>query len=277
MRDAHGGAAGGRRAQVQPLPHDGAVLADAGGTAVRSQPPHGRHGRDHGDRDVGSRLQLDPTEHVRAAGRDPEAERLLDGPVREVPRGAGLGDEPDGTVRLVAERRRRLRVLLRLHRWRDQPVLPGDLRGDDAGRTRPHAGRGLPLHRRHDEQGDQVDPRAEGADAGQAVLRVLRAGGDARTASRPCGMVGEAREVRSGLGSAQRGDARPPERARRGSSRRGAHLETGGDPGVGRHQERPEAGARATDGGLRRFLEHTDHHVGRLVDTLEDPGSSGTR
>ena len=28
-------------------------------------------------------------------------------------------------------RRRRLRVLLRLHRRRDEPVLPGDLRGDD--------------------------------------------------------------------------------------------------------------------------------------------------
>ena len=38
-------------------------------------------------------------EHLRAAGRDAEAERLLDRAVRQVPRGAGLGDEPDGPVR----------------------------------------------------------------------------------------------------------------------------------------------------------------------------------
>ena len=35
----------------------------------------------------------------------------------------------------VAERRLRLRGLLRLHRRRDQPVLPGAVRGDDAGRA----------------------------------------------------------------------------------------------------------------------------------------------
>ena len=73
-------------------------------------------------------LQLDPPEHGRAAGRDPEAERLLHRPVRQVPRGAGLGDEPDGAVRRVALRRRRLRALLRLHRRRDEPVRAGDLR-----------------------------------------------------------------------------------------------------------------------------------------------------
>ena len=83
------------------------------------------HGRDHRDRDLGARLQLDPPEHLRAAGRDAEAERLLDRAVRQVPRGAGVGDEPDGPVRRLADRRRRLRVLLRLHRRRDEPVLPG--------------------------------------------------------------------------------------------------------------------------------------------------------
>ena len=64
-----------------------------------------------------------------------QAERLLDRAVRQVPRGAGVGDEPDGPVRRLADRRRRLRVLLRLHRRRDEPVLPGDLRGHDAGRA----------------------------------------------------------------------------------------------------------------------------------------------
>ena len=57
-----------------------------------------------------------------AAGRDAQAQRLLDRAVRQVPRGAGVGDEPDGPVRPLAERRQRLRALLRLHRRRDEPV-----------------------------------------------------------------------------------------------------------------------------------------------------------
>ena len=61
-------------------------------------------------------------EHRGAAGRDAQAERLFDRAVRKVPRGAGMGDEPARAVRLVADRRRRLRALLRLHRRRDEPV-----------------------------------------------------------------------------------------------------------------------------------------------------------
>ena len=47
--------------------------------------------------------------------------------------------------------------------------------GHGAGRARPDAGGGLPLHRGHDRPGDRLGPPAEGADARQAVLRVLRA------------------------------------------------------------------------------------------------------
>ena len=252
--DADGRAPGGRGAQVHPLPHDGAVLADARGAALGPQPPHGRHGRDHRDRDVGAGLQLDPPEHLRAARRDAEAQRLLDRAVRQVPRGAGVGDEPARPVRLVAERRRRLRVLLRLHRRRDEPVLPGALRGHDAGRAGPDAGGGLPLHRGHDRQGDQVDPPAEGADAGQAVLRLLRARRDPRAAPRARGVVGEVQgQVRPGLGHAARGDVRAAEGARRDPARRRADRPARGDPRVGRHPRRPEAGAGAADGGLRRL------------------------
>ena len=46
-------------------------------------------------------------------------------PVRQVPRGAAVADLADRAVRRVAVRRRRVRVLLRLHRRREQPVLPG--------------------------------------------------------------------------------------------------------------------------------------------------------
>ena len=182
-RHAERRATGLQGAEVQPLPHDGALLAHARGASQRPQPPHRRHGRHHGDRDLGARVQLDPAEHVRAARRDAEAERLLDGAVRQVPRGAGLGDEPDGAVPRVAHRQR-LRVLLRLHRRRGASVLPGHLRRHRPGRAREDARGGLPLHGRHDGQGDQVGAPAEGADAGQAVLRLLRSGCDACTAPR---------------------------------------------------------------------------------------------
>ena len=46
-------AAGGL--QLQPLPHDGAVRADPAGAAHRPQPPLGRDGQHHRDRDVGAR------------------------------------------------------------------------------------------------------------------------------------------------------------------------------------------------------------------------------
>ena len=104
VRDADRRAARRERAQVQPLPHDGAVLAHPPGAADRAQPPLGGDGWHHRDRHLGAWLQLDPAEHRRAAGGDAEAERLLDGAVRQVPRGAGLGDEPDGAVRRLAER-----------------------------------------------------------------------------------------------------------------------------------------------------------------------------
>ena len=53
---------------------------------------------------------------------------------------------------------------------------------------------------------------------------------------------------------------------------------------VERHAGRPEADPRAADGGHAGFLEHTDHHIGRLVDAgdlevLDDTlvySSSGT-
>ena len=241
------------RAQVQPLPHDGALLADAAGAAHRPQPPHRRHGRDHRDRDLGARLQLDPAEHLRAARRDAEAERLLDGAVRQVPRGAGLGDEPDGAVPRLADRQR-LRVLLRLHRRRGAPVLPGDLRGHDPGRAGEDARRGLPLHGRHDRQGDQVGTPAEGADAGQALLRLLRPRRHPRAAPRHARVGGQVQgRVRRRLGRAARADVRAAEGARRDPRRRRADAAPRGDPGLGRDARRAEAGAAPPDGGLRRL------------------------
>ena len=127
--------------------------------------------------------------------------------------------------------------------------------GTDAGRARPDAGGGLPLHRGHDRPGDRLGPPAEGADARQAVLRLLRARRDARAAPRADGVVGQVQgPVRRTAGTRC---ARRRSPARRSSGVVPADAELTArprrDPGLGRHARRPQAGPRPPDGGLRRL------------------------
>ena len=96
-------------------------------------------------------------------------------------------------------------------------------------------------------------------------------GRDARPASRAEGVGRQVQGASSTrAGTRARGDARAAEGARRGPRRRRAHRAPRRHPGVGRHA-----------GGLKPvlarqmevyagFMEHTDHHIGRLVDALED-------
>ena len=251
--DADRGPAGGGRSEVQPLPHDGAVRADPGGAAVGPQPPFGRDGQHHRDGDVGAGQQLVAAEHEGAAGDDVEAERVLDGAVRQVPRGAGVAVVADGSVRRVAVGWRRVRDLLRLHRRREQPVGSGAVRRHDPGRAAGDPGGGLPPDRGPGRSGRQLGASAEGADARQAVLRVLRAGRDARPASRPQGVGRQVRgRVRRRVGRAARAHVRPAEGAGSHPGRRRADRAARRDPGLGRHARRAQAGAGPGDGGVRR-------------------------
>ena len=214
LPDAERGEARGGRPEVQPLPHHRPLLADAAGAADRAQSPLRRHGRHHRDRHRRAGLLLGAAEHHVAAGPDAEAQRLLDGAVRQMPRSAGVGDEPGRAVRCLAHRRRRLRVLLRLHRRRGEPVVPDAVRGHHAGRAEEDARRGLPLDGRHDRQGDGLDLAAEGARSGQAVLRLLRARRHPRAAPRPKEWADKYKgKFDAGLGQAARRDHSPGRRS----------------------------------------------------------------
>ena len=115
------------RPALHELPFDGAVLADAGRADHRPQPSLGRLRRDLRAGDGLSRLrQL----HHQGQGddrQDPEGERLPHVVVRQEPQHAGFPGLRDGPVRPVADRHG-LRVLLRLHGRRHQPVGAGEPR-----------------------------------------------------------------------------------------------------------------------------------------------------
>ena len=122
-----------------------------------------------------------------------------------------------------------------------------------------------------DRPGDRLGPPAEGADARQAVLHLLRARRDPRPAPRP----GSGR-TSTGATSTAAGTrcARKPSSGRSELGVIPADAEL-----TARHEEIPAWDDMPADlkPVLARqmeiyagFLEHTDHHVGRLIKSLED-------
>ena len=166
-----------------------------------------------------------------------------------------MADLTDGPVRRLAVRRRRVRDVLRLHRRREQPV--GSRRCTTA---RPRSSRRRPPRRDYHLTEDLADRAvrlgapAEGADARQTVLRVLRPGRHPCAAPRAEGVGGQVRRaVRRRVGRAAGADLRAAEGAGRDPRRRRAHRSPRRDHRVGRHARGAQAGARAPDGGLRRL------------------------
>ena len=250
---AHGRSPGGGRAAVQPVPHHRAVRADTAGDADRPEPSLGGDGFDHRNGDVGAGQQFGAAEHQGTAGDDDEAQRLLDRTVRQVPRGAGVAVVADRAVRCVAVGWRRIRDVLRVHRWREQPVGTSPVRRVHARRTAGDPRGGLSPHRRPRRSVRGLDQTAEGPRPGTAVLHLLRTRRDARPASLPGGMDREVQgPVRRRMGCAARGDLRTAEGDGRHSRRRRAPTPARRDLVVGRHARRDEAGPEPTDGGLRR-------------------------
>ena len=95
---------------------------------------------------------------------------------------------------------------------------------------------------------------AEGAGAGQAVLRLFRTRRDPRAAPRAQGMGRQIQgQVRPGLGQAARGNHCPTEEARRRTGGLPADGAPCGDPGLGRHAGGAQARPAPPDGSVRRL------------------------
>ena len=89
-----------------PLPHDGALLADARGAADRAQPPQLRDRRHHRARRQLPWLHRPDPQELRHGRGDPAAERLQHGVLRQEPQHRRLGDQRVGAVRPLADHAR---------------------------------------------------------------------------------------------------------------------------------------------------------------------------
>ena len=192
----------GGRAAVQPLPHHRAVRADPAGAAHRPQPPLGRHGQHHRDGDLGARatarcgrtrrrrcamtLKLNgySTAQFGKCHEVPVWQTSPMGPFDAWPSGGGGFETFYGFI--GGEN----------NQW--DPALY-----DGTTPVEPPATAEEGYHLTEDlaDHAVELDAPAEGADAGQAVLRLLRAGRDPRSAPRAEGVGGQVRRaVRRRLG-----------------------------------------------------------------------------
>ena len=217
VRDADRRAPRRRRAEVHPLPHDGAVLADARGAADRPQPPHGRHGRHHRDRHLRAGLQLDRARTPCA----PLAETLKlngystaqFGKCHEVP---VWETSPIGPVRRLADRRGGFEYFYGFIGGETNQYYPALYEGTTPVEPDRTPEEGYHFMADMTDKAIELGPPAEGADARQAVLHVLRAGRDARPAPRAQGVGGQVQgQLRRRAGTRC---ARRPSRARRSSA-----------------------------------------------------------
>ena len=151
--------------------------------------------------------------------------------------------------------RQRVRVLLRLHRRRDQPVLPGHLRGHDPVEPPKTPEEGYHFTEDMTDKAIALGPRSRSRSCptSRSSCTTRRARPTRRTT---CPQ--EWSDKYKGRFDAGWDALREETFARQkelGVIPADAELTAAarGDPGVGRHAERPQAGARPPDGGLRRL------------------------
>ena len=177
----------------------------------------------------------------------------VDRAVRQVPRGAGVADQSGGTVQRVADRRRRLRVLLRLHRRREQPVGPGAVRGHDADRAAEDAGRGLPPHRRPDRQGIAWTRQQKALLPDKPFFIYFAPGATHAPHHVPKDWIDKYKgKFAHGWDKQREITFNKQKELGVIARRRRADAAAQGNSGLGRHGSQAQAGARARDGSVRR-------------------------
>ena len=145
---------------------------------------------------------------------------------------------------------------------------------EDMSRVEAAEGPELPLHDRHDQPGDQVDALPEVADAGQAVLHLLRARGHARPAprARRSGSPStRASSTRAGTSSAKR---RWP--ARSSSASFPPDTKLAPKPEAIKDWDKLSADEKKLFARQMEvfagFGEYADSEIGRLIQAIEDLG-----
>ena len=171
-------------------------------------------------------------EQRRAAGRDAAAQRLQHRRLRQVARDRRLGGQPVRPDRPLADPLRA-----------STSSTASSAARRTSGRRRIYEGMNqveLPKDPNYHFMTDMTNQAIkwiecpEIADAGQAVLHLLRPGRHARPAPRAEGVDRQVQgQVRPGLGQAPRGDARPPDQARRRPAGHQARPQARGHQGLG--------------------------------------------
>ena len=144
---------------LQPLPRDGRLLADARRAAHRAQPPPRGHGRHRGVPGPVPGLHGDAAAELHGPAADPQGERVHHRRLRQVAHDAGPRDGPRGAVRALAAGVG-LRPLVGLPDRRGRPVRPDHHPGQLGPRRARGQGReALLLPGRHHGQVGRVAPR----------------------------------------------------------------------------------------------------------------------
>ena len=205
--------------------------------------------------------------------RDAEAERLLHGAVRQVPRSAGVGDQsrsgrstPGPPAAAASSTSTASSAARRTSGTPRSTRAPRPIEAEEDAR------RGLPLHGGHDRQGHR--PGSASRRRSSPTSRSSSTSRPARPTRRTtCPRNGptstRASSTRAGTSCAKRPS---PGRRSWASSRR-----TASSPRATRRSRRGTTCRRRSSPCCAAqmevyagFLEYTDHHVGRLLDTLEE-------
>ena len=263
-RDADHGPPRGQRPHVQPVAHDGALLADALHLPHRPQPPLERLRIDLRVGQRLPRLQLPYPAGERDARARAARRRLQHLLGRQEPQHAGRRLDA-GLVEEGVAARPGLRPLLRLHRRRDQPVVSGPGRRQPLhGAAVPARGRLPPLQGPR-RQGAALHPRHEAVRARQALVPVVLPGRQPRAPPRAAGVHRQVQgQVRRRLRGLPRVGAAAHDRARDPARGHGADADQPDARGhlrarrrraaVGHAVRRGEGAVQPHGRGLRRLL-----------------------